>query len=306
MGWRNYATTQQPTTASFDNPSFALATADNYARYFLGPVLPFTTPFTTVSTAVVNNRTDQAVMSRQELIRLQRTIGFSQSLLQYLGTFSREYNRPAPSWTQMSGTLSGARWDMNNLELMIPDSWLAPGHHGVGHAYGKQRHSDIGTLIGLVWVSGTFTPGTRLTDPNYYGHWKYIHNINQLPDNPDFFQVIDYATNKAIGVNNPNHVQNTFTIGAALIDVYDTEDLFDPDPNPPSNGDFGNTITIIDPIGNSNPAFYVYGIEGMSFDDPTTNQARPRPYRAYPPPVPGTGANSYVLLNRRFENVGEF
>ena len=35
-------------------------------------------------------RTDQAVMSRQELIKLQRTIGFSQSLLQYLGTFSRE------------------------------------------------------------------------------------------------------------------------------------------------------------------------------------------------------------------------
>jgi hypothetical protein len=127
-----------------------------------------------------------------------------------------------------------------------------------------------------------------------------------LPTNPDFFQVIDYATNKAIGVNDPNHVRNTFTIGAALIDAYDTEDLFDPDPNPPSNGDFGNTITIIDPVGNGNPTDYVYGIEGMSFDDPNVNQARPGPYCAYPPPVPGTGANSYVLLNRRFENVGEF
>ena len=30
-------------------------------------------------------------MSRQELIKLQRTIGFSQSLLQYFGTFSREH-----------------------------------------------------------------------------------------------------------------------------------------------------------------------------------------------------------------------
>src|SRR4029077_15056368 len=49
MGWRNYATTQQ-SGASFDNPSFALASADNYASYFLGAALPFTTAFTTVST----------------------------------------------------------------------------------------------------------------------------------------------------------------------------------------------------------------------------------------------------------------
>src|SRR5581483_8832410 len=53
MGWRNYATTQQP-SASFDNPSFPpdLTHVDLYARYFLGPVLPFTAPFTTVSGTV--------------------------------------------------------------------------------------------------------------------------------------------------------------------------------------------------------------------------------------------------------------
>src|SRR5262249_55300173 len=71
MGWRNYATTQQPASASFDTPSFLLASADNYARYFLGAIPPFTTPFTTVSTVpwapVVNKpRTDQAMMTRQE------------------------------------------------------------------------------------------------------------------------------------------------------------------------------------------------------------------------------------------------
>ena len=101
MGWRNYATTQQ-TGVSFDTPSFPpdLTHTEYYARNFLGAIPPFTTPFTTVSTAVANNRTDQAVMTRQELIKLQRTIGFSQSLLQYLGTFSRERNRPAPDWSQ--------------------------------------------------------------------------------------------------------------------------------------------------------------------------------------------------------------
>ena len=35
MGWRNYATTQQ-TGASFDNPSFPLASADFYAQIFPG------------------------------------------------------------------------------------------------------------------------------------------------------------------------------------------------------------------------------------------------------------------------------
>jgi Putative Ig domain len=308
MGWRNYATTQQPTSASFDNPSFILAAADNYARYFLGAALPFTVPFTTVSTTVRNGRTDQAVITRQELIKLQRTIGFSQSLLQYLGTFSRERNRPAPDWPQLNGSLPAARWDMNNLALVIPEPWFGPGHHGHGHGYGRARHGDLSELFGLVWVEGTFAEGTRETDPNYYGHWKYIGNLednNHPPlqgDNPDFFQIIDYAMNQAVGLppNAPNHMRNTFQIGAALIDLYDTDDLFD---FPPGGGDptSGNTITIIDPYGNGNPADYVYGIEGMSFDDPTQNLDRP-PFAPYPPPVPA----NYALLNRRFENVGEF
>jgi hypothetical protein len=299
MGWRNYATTQQPASASFDNPSFPLASADNYARYFLGATLPFTTGFTAVSTAIVNppspGRTDQALMTRQELIKLQRTIGFSQSLLQYLGTFSREQNRPAPDWPQTPA----ARWDMNYLALAIPDAWIVhPGHSGQGHAWGLQRHTEFAQRFGLLWVNGNFAPGTRLTDPNYYGHWHYIHTLNPCPANPDFFQMIDYAMNQAIGVVDPNHVRNTFNVGAALIDQYDTDDLYDPDPNPPTNGAAGNTITIIDYGG----ASYAYGIEGMSFDDPNFNSLRPGPYAPYPPPVPAT----YPLINRRFENVGEF
>jgi hypothetical protein len=304
MGWRNLATTQQ-TGASFDNPSFPLASADNYARYFLGAIPPFTTPFIAVSTAAQSGRTDQAVMTRQQLIRLQRTLDnptgqFPQSLLQYLGTFSREHNRPALDWSQ---TLA-ARWDMNNLQLAIPDAWIVyPGNHGIGHAYGLQRKTEFAQLFGLVWVNGDFHPNTRLTDPNFYGRWKYIHNLSDWPDSPDFFQVINNAMK--IGNNGTAPDPKTvFTVGAALIDQYDTEDLYDP--NPECNGGAcGNTITIIDTTGHGNPADYVYGIEGMSFDnpnDPTLLPARPGPYCQYPPPLP----SSYALLNRRFENVGEF
>ena len=151
-------------------------------------------------------------MTRQELIKLQRIdLAFTQSLLQYLGTFSRETNRPAPDWPQLNGKLS-ARWDMNNLALAIPDAWIVHPGNGNGHAYGLQKHTDFGQQFGLTWQDGTFAAGTRFTDPNYYGHWKYIHqlNVNSLPANPDFFQIIDYAMNQANGgVNDPNHVRNT-------------------------------------------------------------------------------------------------
>jgi hypothetical protein len=290
-GWRNYATTQQ-SGASFTSPLFPLASADNFARNFLGAAFPLATSFTIVSTTVRNNRTDQAAMSRQELIKLQRTIGFSQSLLQYLGTFSRELNRPAPDWPTVSGNNLTARFDMSNIQAVIPGYVIHHGN-GKGHQYGLNKNSQLGQLFGLTWVNGTHTPGTRTTDPAYYGHWQYIHTLSSLPANPDFFQIIDYAMNRVNG--GASDPQNTFAVGAALIDQYDSDDLDDLDPNLP--GVPGNTITIIDYGG----ASYAYGIEGMSYDDPTVNLSRPY-FAPYPPPTPA----NYVLLNRRFENVGEF
>jgi hypothetical protein len=331
MGWRNYATTQQSPAPFFPNgnPWFppgpnppATPTADLFARNFLGAVPPFTVPYTEVSTAVQNSRTDQAVMNRQELIRLQRTLctdpvtgsyddtKFPQSLLQYLTTFSRDRNRPAPDWPQLNGKLSG-RFDMNNLQLVIPASWLWPGHHGIGHAYGKQRKNDIGELFGLVWVPGTFAAGTRFTDPNYFGHWRYVGKLKQNNDpplastSPDFFQIIDYALNQAVDLpaNSPNHMRLTFTVGAAIIDQYDTDDIFDvPEINPDPTT--GNMITIIDYLNDGNAGNYAYGVEAQSFLDPRDPQNAPvRPaFAPYPAPLP----TSYALLNRRFENVGEF
>jgi hypothetical protein len=312
MGWRNYATTQQ-TGASFNSPSFppgpnppATPTADLFARNFLGAAYPLATSFSTVSTAVQNNRTDQAAMTRQQLIKLQRTLDnptgqFPQSLLQYLGTFSREQNRPAQDWPLKGGNRLSTRFDMTNMQIVIPGFRIRPGNNGKGHAWGLQKKSDLCRLFGLAWVDGTHNLATRSTDPNYYGHWQYggpgcRHDINSLPaTDPDFFQIINYATNEAVGVNDPNRVRNTFQIGAALIDLYDGDDLDDPDPNFP--GPIANTITIIDYGG----ASYAYGIEAMSYDDPNFNLQRP-PLAPRPPGPP----SDYVLLNRRFENVGEF
>ena len=320
MGWRNYATTQQPTSASFDTPSFPLASADNYAKYFLA-VSTITKPFTTVRNdlAPVNGRTDQAVMTRSELLKLQRTIctdpvtgsyddtKFPQSLLQYLGTFSREQNRPAPDWPQLNGKLQ-ARWDINHFDAAIP----YPVVTGKGHGRGQAKKSEVGKYLGLAWVdedTATYPYAGASTDPRHYGHWVYIGHVaaggnptnpvalSHIPalkgGNPDFFQILDYAMTRANGEADdydPNHLYNTFYLGASLIDQYDTDDQTD------SNG---NTITIID--YDSNTADYAYGVESMSFDDPLVNLSRP-PSAPYPPGSPV----GYIFLNRRFENVGEF
>ena len=254
-------------------------------------------------------------MTRQELIKLQRTLDnpagqFPQSLLQYLGTFSRENNRPAQDWPLKNGNRLSARFDMTNMQIVIPGFRIRPGNHGKGHAWGLQKKSDLCKLFGLAWVDGTHNPATRFTDPNYYGHWQYgghgcSHDINSLPaTDPDFFQIINYATNEAVGVNDPNRIRNTFNIGAALIDLYDGDDLNDPDPNNPGNGETGNTITIIDYLNDeAHPENYVYGIEAMSYDAPNPNLLRPPFAPGFSsPPLPA----NYVLLNRRFENVGEF
>src|SRR5207247_10062773 len=64
-----------------------------------------------------NSRTDQALMSRRELLRLQSTIRFSQDHLQYMGTFPRERNHPAPDWRSFNDR-SPDRFPMHAIGLV--------------------------------------------------------------------------------------------------------------------------------------------------------------------------------------------
>ncbi len=98
---------------------------------------------------------------------------------------------------------------MTNMQIVIPGFRIRPGNNGNGHAWGLQKKSDLCRLFGLAWVDGTHNLATRLTDPNYYGHWQYgvhgcPHDINSFPADPDFFQIINYAMKRGGGVNDPN------------------------------------------------------------------------------------------------------
>jgi hypothetical protein len=120
VGWRNYASSQPSGTLNppSSNLSFSANATNTYynfirsdpnyiqlTNYFTGsPLTYFTNSFLRTSQApAFNNRTDQALAARQELIKLRYAvvsggISFSNAL-QYLGTLSREALANVPQWS---------------------------------------------------------------------------------------------------------------------------------------------------------------------------------------------------------------
>jgi hypothetical protein len=267
VGWRNYATTQR-TGASFGSFNFSTETdctkQNNYGSYLLyfgdppfyigslsDKLLASTYPFTAVATEPdpSNIRTDQALATRQELLNLRSSLGFSQNVLQYMGTFSRERNRPAPDWPGLSatGALSEGRFNLNNLALVIPNPGECVIAHGKkrGWQTGKNKNRLCGNSLEVMETFGLFWIKAEIVDPSHIppqipGHWRYIGNVGQLPDpdhppNPhhgidcfrganqqnDFFQVLNFALFRSNCAPDAT-LANTFAVGASLIDQYDS------------------------------------------------------------------------------------
>ena len=108
IGWRNYATTQPTNTYPGTTPQpFAknFQTDATPATNYYNSVLANTNGFLRLDQAATpfNARTDQAFVSRQELIEYAKSGGnlggFTVNALQYLGTFSREGLVGAPQWS---------------------------------------------------------------------------------------------------------------------------------------------------------------------------------------------------------------
>ncbi len=273
VGWRNYATTLRPNIQIFGNftfPGDSCTTQDSYGSYLLDfgdppftfdstdqPVPISSYPFSSAAANIfptpapgVSPRTDQVFISRQQLLKLQRSLGFSQNLLQYMGSSSRERNRPAPDWPYLGNNLSEGRFCFDNLDLLKPNPDGCT-QHGRKKGYGKGKgrghlcgtEADIANLFGLKWIkSGVVGP-----DPNgnpQPGHWRYIgHNGNWHDPNPnalghipclrgpnkqnDFFQLLLYALFRlqcsSDGEYDPQRLLKTFSIGASIIDQYDSD-----------------------------------------------------------------------------------
>jgi hypothetical protein len=275
IGWRNFATTQQ--TGSFGNPNFSAGNQRNrqdawgtYLLDFGDP--PYSTPcpvlpFTSVDISTQSNRTDQAFLTRQELLKLRSSLGFSQNALQYMGTFSRERNQPARDWNKLNARLPD-RYDIGTFGVIKPapaGSWTGRGRgtgHGNGGFRGRGHYKGDALIIrdrfGLGWVAGD----TSITDPhnvNYWGHWLYI-GAPGLPPNPnphipllrgpasrnDLFQILDFAMTQANADDedvDALNVADVFGLGASLIDQYDVPNPGQPDDD--ADPRTGTHITII-------------------------------------------------------------
>ena len=262
VGWRNFANSGQ-SDGTFGAPSFSTnrKTQDTYGSYWLdfgdppyASPSPFPTfPFTSVDTATIGSppRTDQAFMTRQELLKLRSSLGFSQNVLQYMGTFSRERNQPARDWNRLNGHLPD-RFDITNLGLVKPYPGGTPkpnrgkgGTKGVGRGRFRGDAASILDLFGLTWVNGINTiPGSSppqpmpTTDLRYWPHWQYVgrpgficnpngNGCDHIPalrgGRNDFFQLLDYAVKgQANGTNDDTvNIATILGLGASLIDQYD-------------------------------------------------------------------------------------
>lgn len=106
VGWRNFASIglqndTPPSGTIATNHTFTSAAAVDYYSFVKKRTDGFMSvnaqPYTSPGSAA--SRTDQAFVTRQQLLRFRRLTDFSQNALQFLGTFSRELDIPSCSPT---------------------------------------------------------------------------------------------------------------------------------------------------------------------------------------------------------------
>jgi hypothetical protein len=208
IGWRNYASanpsgdfsTTSPFTFGVNPTTFiqyvletGVATGSDRTRDF-GVV---NTPSTYSST---NPRTDQAVINRTELLELRRILQANQDSLQYIGTFSRERNRP--TWSDAATKLS-RRFALNRFDYLLNPA---------------ANSAQIQQYFGLKYVAAS---------PLTVEHWQYVGSgtvllssimpVSGTAQDPELFRLLQYALPGA-------SIGEILSIGASWIDQVDGND----------------------------------------------------------------------------------
>jgi hypothetical protein len=320
IGFRNYATMQLSGVSGLNFSSFSASAVSNFFSYLTMPTpAPATSPLqigtskdfgvvNTVSTGSLSDsslRTDQNFISRAELIKLFKSTGIANvNTLQYLGTFSREQNKPTLPLTPASmwpfpRIVLPQRFYLGNLNN-IWGSLGAGGPSWLSSPPTASQATNIQTFLGLRFASagGADTCATEV-------RWKYVGqnadpaatprpDISPFPSivtastTFDFFQYINYAL---FGVNTSDsaHIAFTLQIGASIIDQYD-DDLL-------TTGIYFSGGTPSDPPCDANPTCMTFGADAGS--------APPPPQSCVTSSVPSY-SSSNVFANRPLRTVGEF
>ncbi|XHR29706.1 MAG: hypothetical protein ACFUZC_03930 [Chthoniobacteraceae bacterium] len=246
VGWRNYASGK----ASGTFPSFSFTSGSSYASALASN----TTGFLVLSGTTQNGRTDQAVLSRQQLISLLLATGSDAgaNALQYLGTFSRESDQPSYIPTPATGT------NPNLLEIPVKYAFTRP--DGTTAAVGDPLLKHRFPLSRLA----LFTDGTTNAEliKKYFamqirtdGMWDYvdpdtaivsstlptIKTLDQVAATspgrePTFWELLqagilagslgieNTSTYPYYTAHNYKTTRQIFSIGLSIIDQYDTDD----------------------------------------------------------------------------------
>ncbi|MEY2503134.1 MAG: hypothetical protein QOI07_3468 [Verrucomicrobiota bacterium] len=175
VGWRNYASialqNNTPVSGTLgSNYSFTSANATDYFNYVRARTdgflkvnaQPYPSPATTAS------RTDQAFLTRQDLLRYRRLTGLGQNTLEYLGTFSREASPNTPQWKPQ--TVDAVNPNFRTLNVISPFARNDGTAASVGEPLVKSRF----LLQRLNWLTykgpsgpSTANPtGRSLSDPD--------------------------------------------------------------------------------------------------------------------------------------------
>ena len=295
--FRNYAT--MGGTGTLDSP-ITSAQASAFVDYYLGTTQIGTSQDFGQVNAISSNasgapRTDQSFINRAELINFVKSTDVPPTgivnTLQYLGTFSREQNKPTlpltPAWP-FTRVVVPQRFYLGNLNCV---QHPAPASCSGGDA-------DIRKYCGLQFASAG---GDSPCDNQV--RWKYVGNqdvsnttpLSAIPAFPgiftttplDLFQYINYALWGRIDPDS-THIASTLQIGASIIDQYD-DDLLT------TGIYFGSNLATCDTDPPIN-ACLVNGADAGSAPPP------PLPcVPSFPPYVP-----SNVFANRPLRSVGEF
>jgi len=235
IAWRNYATVQP--SGSFPSFSFTPSASTRFANYFLDTVRNFGA----ISTTVLAGRTDQGFVTRGELIQLRADIAASVNMLQYLGTFSRELNRPT------SGSLT-ARWPLNRFDSFAT---TPPSNSATIAA--------IQTYFGLSYIAATSGP------PAVGEHWEYVGTSGSTRQSaiPSASATVDSDLPTLLRNILPNSASTgeILSIVASLIDQRDA-----------------NSDTTWIEFGGPGPAQKAYGVDINPVVDPSPSPSpAPRP-----------------------------
>jgi hypothetical protein len=302
--FRNYATSQTSSVTLADSATVIAAAFNSgapfFANYYLGnPRIGTSQDFGSVNPTKIGTgssiRTDQNFATRAQLIALFRSgssLPQNINALQYLGTFSREQNKPT---FQLSAAWPFPVTDTTHTRIVLPKRFYLG---NLNEVVNPGNAGNIRTYFGLQFAS-VGNPGSGPCDNQV--RWKYVGQginttpLSAIPAFPsdlttlDFFQYINYAL-FGVTISDPDstHIASTLQIGASLIDQYDTDALI--------TGIYygGSNPATCDPLN----ACPVYGAE--------QNQNETGWSLMCISPQPPMPTLSGVFVNRPLRNVGEF